>query len=310
MLSVFLTILPVFILLGTGYATARTGYLKDSIADALNAFTIRLAVPVLLFRAMYRLDIASAFHPPMLASFYLGAIASFALATLAARLMWNRRPGEAVAVGFCAFFSNSVLLGLPIAERAYGHDALTPVFGIVALHAPLIYTIGMTVMELARADGRPLRETLAAAMKSVFSNTLMIGIVLGLLANLSGLPIPESVMAPIGMLASAAIPVALIGIGATLPRYRLKADLSEASMVAGFSLVAHPLIAYLASRYLFGLPHELVRAATVIAAMPPGMNVYVFASIYNRAVSVAATSIVLSTALSVLTISGWIWFLG
>ena len=84
---------------------------------------------------------------------------AFALGILGARKLFHHRPGEAVAIGFGALFSNSVLLGLPIMERAYGAAALGPTFAIVSIHAPFCYFLGITVMEFARADGRSLPDT-------------------------------------------------------------------------------------------------------------------------------------------------------
>ena len=104
MIEIVLSVLPVFLVLGAGYAGARTGYLSTAIADPLNAFAVKLAVPLLLFRAMYRLDFSQAFAPAMLASFYIGAILSFVMGIALARLVCARRPGEAVAVGpACAY---------------------------------------------------------------------------------------------------------------------------------------------------------------------------------------------------------------
>ncbi len=310
MLQVFLTISPVFLVLGAGYAAARTGYLKATISDHLNAFTVRLAVPALLFRAMYGLDVAQAFHVPTLVSFYCGALAAFVGGIVLARVVFGRRPGEAVAVGFCAFFSNTVLLGIPIVERAFGTGALTPVFGIIALHAPALYAVGMLTMEISRRDGRPMAQALRAAGKSILANPLMAGIGMGLALNISGLALPEPVMAAVNMLANAAVPAALVGIGAAMTRYSLKAELAESAMVAGLSLLLHPAIAFVLTYFVFGLPVEYVRAAVVLAAMPPGMNVYVFAVIYDRAVALSASSILVSTAGSVVTITGWLTLLG
>ncbi len=116
-------------------------------------------------------------------------------------------------------------------------------------------------------------------------------------------------MGPVNMLASSALPVALIGIGAALTRYQIKSELSEALTVSMLSLILHPLIALAITHGLFGLPVEFVRAAVIVAAMPPGMNVYIFAAMYDRAVGLSASVIVIATAVSVLTISFWIWLL-
>ncbi len=309
MLDIFLTVAPVFIVLAAGYVAVRAGYLPVAIADQLNNFAVRLAVPALLFGAMVDLDLAAAFAPPMLAGFYGGAIAGFALAIMLARTVWKRRPGEAVAVGFAAMFSNTVLLGLPIVERAYGEHSLEAAFGIIAFHAPLLYAVGMVTMEFSRRDGRPLGETLASAGKSIAVNPLMIGILFGLAVNLSGLGLPEPVSAAVAMLSAAAIPAALVGIGAALTQYRLRADLGEALMVSAIALILHPAIAWTVTHLVFALPPEQVRAATVVAAMPPGMNIYIFAVMYDRATSLAASTLLVATALSVVSITLWLTLL-
>jgi hypothetical protein len=309
MLTILVTVAPVFLLIATGWGAVRSGYLPASIADALNGFAVKLAVPVLLFRALERLDFHGAFSVPMLVSFYIGAFVCFAVGILLARQVFGRRPGEAVAVGFSATFSNSVLLGVAIVERSFGTAPLTPAFGIIAFHAPVLYAVGIVTMELMRRDGRKLSETFAVAGRSIVVNPLMIGILAGAALNLSGFSLPEPVMAAVDMIASAAIPVALVGIGAAMTRYRMRADLAESGMVAALSLLLHPLIAFTLSHFVFDLPPDMVRAATLLAAMPPGMNIYVFAVMYDRAVSLAASAFLLATTLAVATVSVWLYVL-
>jgi predicted permease len=306
MLEILFTVLPVFAVLAAGYVTVRSGYLPVTVADALNAFTVRLAVPVLLMRAMYRLDLSAAFYPPMLISFYAGAILCFVTAILLARMLWKRRPGEAVAVGFSATFSNTVLLGLPIVERAFGHEALTPAYGIVALHAPTLYAIGMLTMEVARRDGRPISEAIVTALRSIVANPLMIGILTGAALNLTDIELGEPLLAAVNLISEAAIPAALVGIGASLTQYRLRAEWGEAAMVSAITLMLHPAIALAVAYFAFALPPEQMRTAVLLAAMPPGMNIYVFAVMYQRAQALAASAILMATAASVVTISLWL----
>lgn len=309
MLAILVTVAPVFILIAIGWVTVRSGYLPEAIADALNGFAVKLAVPVLLFRALRDLDFHAAFSLPLLISFYSGAFLCFVIGIVLARRVFHRRPGEAVAVGFAATFSNSVLLGLAIVERSHGPEPLTAAFGIIAFHAPSIYALGILTMELMRRDGRGLGETLRVAGRSILVNPLMIGILAGALVNLSGLPLPEPVNAAVDMIARAAIPVALVGVGAAMTRYQLSANLPESGMVAALSLLLHPAIAFVMSHYVFHLPPDFVRAAVTLAAMPPGMNIYLFAVMYDRAVNLAASAFLLATTLSVLTVTFWIYVL-
>lgn len=296
-------------LLGLGYGVVKSGYLSLEIASALSTFAIKLAVPLLLFRSIYQLEFKTAFNLPMLASFYIPAMVCFIVAIVLARTIWNRPPGEAVSIGFTSYFSNSVLLGIAIVGRAFGDSVLTPVFGIVALHVPILYTVGMLTMEFSRRDGRPMIETSFRAIKSIISTPLTIGIILGVASNLMTIEIPDVLMAPVNMLAGAAIPTAIIGIGATLTRYKLSDRLGETIMVSLVSLILHPALALLISHYILDLPKIYVLATVVVAAMPPGLNGYIFASLYDRAVSVAASSLVLASVISVVTITGWLLLL-
>ncbi len=307
---VFVVVLPVFLVIGAGYAATRSGVFSSSAVDGLMVFTQNFAIPCLLFRGLVDLDLGAVFDPRLLVSFYAGAVACFALGILGARRLFGRRPGEAVAIGFGALFSNSVLLGLPIMERAYGPESLAPTFAIISIHAPFCYLVGITAMEFARADGRGLADTVRAVAKAMFRNALMIGLMLGFIVNLGGIPLPGPVRDGLDMMADAALPAALFGLGGVLSRYAIRASLAEAGMIAALSLVLHPAIALLLSAFAFGLGEGFVRSAVVTAAMAPGVSTYVFASLYARGQAQAASAILLATGLSVVTVSGWLAVLG
>lgn len=303
------TIIPVFFVVAAGWFCRKTNILADGVTTGLLSFTTQLAAPVLLFDAMYGLDIGSAFDPLLLISFYAGAISCFALAAIGARRIFGARPGESIAIGFAALFSNSLLLGVPITAQAYGEDALAANFAILAIHAPLCYLIGITAMELSRADGRGLAATAKVTARAMFRNALTIGIVIGFAFNLTGVRLPSAIEAGVDMIARAALPVALFGLGGALTRYRLREGIGPAIMIAGLALFVHPAVTFALSAGLFDLPEGMVRSATVTASMPPGVNGYIFAAMYARAVGTAASAVLLATGLSVLTISAWLLIL-
>ncbi|MGG7566980.1 AEC family transporter [Rhodovulum sp. DZ06] len=306
LLFVLETVLPVFFVVGAGYFCRRVNLLADSVTTGLLTFTTTIAAPVLLFLGMYNLDLGEMFRADLLVSFYAGAIACFFLAMFGARKIFGMRPGESVAVGFAALFSNSLLLGVPVTERAYGTDALGPNFAIIAIHAPLCYMIGITAMEMSRADGRGAAATARAVVTAMFRNALTIGIAIGLAFNLLGLRMPGPLEGGVEMLARAALPVALFGLGGALTRYSLRKGIGPAAMVAGIGLMIHPAITFGLSAGVFGLPEGMVRSATLTASMPPGVNAYVFAAMYARAVGEAASAVLLATAISVLSVSAWL----
>lgn len=308
--AIFAVVLPVFIVMGIGYGATRSQLFPMSATEGLMKYTQSFAIPVLLFRGIVDLDLGSVFKPQLLFSFYTGAVTAFVLGILGARLIFKRRPGESIAIAFAALFSNSVLLGLPIMERAYGPGSLAPNFGIIAIHAPFCYLVGITTMEFSRADGASLGQTARTVARAMFRNALMIGLALGFLVNLGHLPYPEPLRGAVDMVANSALPIALFGLGGVLSRYAIRASLGEAGYISFLSLVVHPFIAFALSHWVFGMPPEFVRGCVITAAMAPGVNSYVFAAMYDRGQAEVASTIVLATGLCVLSVTAWLAILG
>ena len=85
---------------------------------------------------MSAVELVQTFDPALLVAFYIGATTGFFLGLFGARFVFGRDWEDSVVVGFCALFSNSLMLGLAITERAYGPDALQANFAIITMHAP------------------------------------------------------------------------------------------------------------------------------------------------------------------------------
>lgn len=309
MLFIVLNIVaPVFLVIGSGWLSMRMQLFNQSMVDGLMKFATQLAVPCLLFRAISTLDLSTAYNWNLMSAFYIGATVSFFSASLIMWKFFRKKPGESIAIGFAALFSNSVLLGLPVSERAWGAENIAPVYAIVSIHAPFCYLLGISCMELVRSDGRSLLETSRVVVRSMFRNSLMIGIGLGFLVNLSGLQLPGVLLSAVDILSKSALPVALFGLGAVLTRYKINQTLGEVGTVAVLSLIVHPGITYLLCHTL-GVPDSISRMAVLVAAMAPGINSYLFANMYQRGQGVAASTVVLATSVSVFSISVWVWIL-
>ena len=299
-------IIPVFLVIGAGYVAVWKDYTSEATVDALMKFTQGVAIPCLLFSALSKLDLNQGFRADLLFSFYIGATSCFALGIAGARLLFKRSWPDAIAIGFCCLFSNSVLLGLPITERAYGPEALAGNYAIIALHTPFCYLLGITTMEIALSTGQGIVATVRKVVSAMFHNALIIGIALGLVVNVSGLSLPGALSEAIDLLARAALPAALFGLGGILVRYRPEGDLKTILMVVAFSLIVHPTIS-ISTGTALDLDRDAIRSVVLNAAMAPGVNAYIFANMYGSAKRVAASSVLIATAACVVTV--WLWLL-
>ncbi|MFY9210040.1 MAG: AEC family transporter [Aestuariivita sp.] len=302
-------ILPVFLVIGSGYAATRAGYLSFANIDGIMKFTQGFAIPCLLFSAIANLDLQTSFDPRLLVSYYTGSAICFGLGILGARVLFKRDWEDSVAIGFCGLFSNSVLLGLPITERAYGPDSLVGNFAIIAMHSAFCYALGITTMEAVRNRGKSGRSLLLAVFKGMFSNTLVLGIMLGFLFNLNDWTLPGAIDDALSLIIAAALPGALFALGGVLVQYRPEGDLRAIAMVCVIALLIHPAITWSLGKTL-SLPDDLFRSGVLTAAMAPGFNAYIFANTYGRARRVAASSVLIATGVSILTVWGWLTVLG
>lgn len=302
------TVAPVFVVICIGYLCVYRGVFTTGMVDGLMKFAVQIAIPCLLFLATASINLAEAYlWQPMLA-FYTGAVCSFSASAFIVWRFFGRRPGEAIAVGFAGLFSNLVLLGLPIVERSLGQSAMPLAFAVVSLHAPICYFIGITSMEFFRADGRSGLETMRVVVTTMFKNSIMIGIGLGFIVNLSEIQLPELVFSTLEILAKAALPIALFGLGGVLARYPVKSELKEATSILLLSLIGHPLLVYILCA-LLGVGGEVRNTVVLMAAMAPGLNAFLFANMYSRGQGTAASTVVLSTVVAIFSISLWLLIL-
>ncbi|SPF76801.1 hypothetical protein ALP8811_01816 [Aliiroseovarius pelagivivens] len=302
-------ILPVFLVVGFGFLVRWREALSDAAFDGLMKFSQTVAIPCLLFLAIAGLDLGEEVNIPLLISFYSGALIGFFGGLLGARYLFRRPWTDAVAIGFASLFSNSVLLGLPITERAFGADALASNYAIIAFHAPFCYSVGIIAMEIARTNGSGPAQTLRQIVRSMSRNVLVMAIAAGFVVNLTGLALPGVLTEALSLMARAALPTALFALGGVLYVYRPEGDLKIVAYLCILSLIVHPAITWSLGS-LQGLETGAFRSAILTAASAPGINAYVFASFYGVGKRIAATTVLAGTALSVFTVWGWLALLG
>src|SRR5215217_7473097 len=309
MLAILTVIAPIFALMAFGYSAVRFRLFPAEGIKSLIAFVNNFATPCLLFHSLLSSDFSSAFNLGIIGPFYLGAAICFAIGIVIALKLFGNTPGVAVSVGFSGTFTNTVLVGLPIMTRAYGADSLPVTLSIIGLHGAILLSLGMVTMELMRRDGQSLGQTLLTAARRVGSNPLIWGIAAGMIGYFSGLTLIEPAEAFFVMMSQAVVPAALFGIGGALVEFKLSENWKQALVASLIKLILHPAIAYVLMIWVLHVPFEIARYGILLSAMPAGVNIYVFATYYDRGVSVATNTILIATVLSAITITGWLYIL-
>ena len=121
LLAVFNIIAPVFAIVVLGYGAVRFKLYPQEGVKGLVAFVNNFATPCLLCEAMLTADFSRTFNLSIIGPFYIGAFILLLAGFLIARYGFQQRPGESVASGFSGTYTNTVLVGIPIALIAARH---------------------------------------------------------------------------------------------------------------------------------------------------------------------------------------------
>ena len=311
-------ILPIFAVIAIGFLAARFKLLAGEVGDALSKFVFVIAVPTLLFRTLATASFGDVNPLWLWISYFTGVIVTWTLASFFVRSFMGADRRAGVIAGISASFANTVFVAIPAVQRAYGDPGLEPLFLIISVHLPTMMIIATLLMERAAerdaaAEGRPMRKvTVAATVRQVLINLgrngIVIGILCGIAWRLTTIPLPAEAEEVARLIGSTAGPVSLFAMGMSLTRYGLRGDLLSSIVVSVLSLTLMPGIVYAIGVEL--LPPLWLKVAVLTAACPAGINSYLFAVYFKSNEKLAATTIVVSTLMSVVSLGAWLAILG
>jgi malonate transporter and related proteins len=303
MLDLALIVFPVFGLIGIGYLARRTGFVSERMGEGLSEFVFSLSVPCLIFRTLVKAEIPVVQPWGYWISYFVGVAVVWVLATSIGKRFFGIKGVSSVVAGFSAGQANTVFVGVPMILKAYGDEGAVPLFLLLAVHLPVTMTLATVLAEGRQASPLVILRRLATHP-----------IVIGILAGSALRPVAPVVPAPlwqiVDLIASAAVPCALISMGIALRRYGVKMGWKLPTVISVLKLVVHPLVVLLLATYVFEMPPVWAGVAVLFASCPSGINAYLFAERYNEGVALASSAVTLSTALALGTTVFWLYVLG
>ena len=291
---------PVFTLIILGAAGRYWRLLDPAGLRGLNDLTFYLAIPALLFGSVAE---APVLHVLDVAALYFGVcLVVFVLAVVLAGRVLGAGLAQAAVVGLNCCYGNTVMLGVPVVSSAYGPEGLAVMLPIIALHSILLLPLATVLIE---AEGRGTRNPvriLAATLPSLARNPVIIALVLAMTWRALGVPVPGPMHRLLEMLGLAAPTLALFSLGASLPDFAAKGSVRETGMATVLKLLVMPGLVWGAA-HLVGLGPLPTAVAVLAAAAPTGANAFFLARRTGTMAAASAGSVVVTTALSVVTFS-------
>src|SRR5258708_6981739 len=219
MISFFLISLPIFAVIGVGWAATRTRLVAQGALDALNAFSFRFALPALLLRLIAGQPLRQSFNP----EFYTGYLASgaiiFVLVLGTSRVVAARDLSTAAAHATTATVSNLGFLGPPLMLAFFGERGAGPLAMAILAEVMVLLSVGSVLMG---ANGGPKRGLDSFILRGTMFNPIVVAIVLRASLAGTGLALPEAITRFLGFLGGAAGPAALLPLRGGPPFHRLR----------------------------------------------------------------------------------------
>ena len=303
-------IAPVFIIIACGYGAGKTGLIARDGVKALNDFVLYFCVPPLLFRTMQSVDLSMS-ATGIWSAYYAAAAAIWAIVALGARRVKGLGDAGGAATAFATTFGNLGMMGLSIAYLAFGDEGLITAALIIAVHASTHWFFGTLWAELAnRQRDVNLAKVTRGVLVSLAKNPVVLALAAGAVWNASGAAMPVIGERLIELGGDAAIPAGLFGLGLGVAGYPLRGNLPGVATIMALKMALFPLIAWTLAAHVFQLAPRETALVTLFAALPTGINPYLFAVKFNASVAAVSGAIAIGVIFSALTIPIVLWLVG
>ena len=297
-------IFPIFGLLMIGYITVILGWFDQTAIQGLTRFVFDFAVPMLLLRTVSTAQLPENIPWNFLASYYLATMLVLFSGLVLTRITYRITFSEQVVSAFSCSFSNTVLLGIPLVLMAFGDQGALPLFIIIGTHGFVMFPLFTIMMEIGQIGKAPLKTLITKTSYGLITNPLVIGLLGGLGCNLLGITLWKPLDEIAKLLGNAVTPGALFALGATLAGFRKKIQWKELPLVVLMKIIIHPMLVWLLSVIVFGLTDVIwIQVLVILAALPTGVNPFLFASRYNAGQLLSSGAVFISTFISIFTLS-------
>ena len=234
-------ILPVFAVIVTGWAAARTRYVSRDLSDGLIYFAYNVAMLVLLVVTIAQEPGA---RPGVAISDRLrrGFAGLLCLGLPGARILSGGGEAAPAMQGWAASMTNTGFVALPILQATYGPRAVLPAAIATIFVAVVMFPCAVILQELDLSDARGFGVEPAKLARRVILNPMVLSTLVGVAWSVLGAPMPGPVGAYLRILADALTACALFAIGLGLSIDGVLANFGRSALLTIVKLLIMPLI--------------------------------------------------------------------
>lgn len=296
--------LPIFLLIILGKVLKTTKIINDEFTKTADRYVFRIALPALLFSDLTENNVGSAFDGKYVLFCFSVTIFSIAvLWGLTEKFMKNEEQKGAFIQG--SYRSSAAILGLAFINNMYDSVGMAPlmIIGCVPL-----YNIFAVIILTLKGDNGGKKPNMKETFINVMKNPILLSFLIALPFALLNLHFPSFVNKAIGSVANTATPLALISIGASFEGKKALKKMKP-TLLASFIKLILLVGLFLPLAVFFGYRNQELMALLVMLGSPTTVSSYIMAKNTGNDGILTSSIIVLTTLLSSLTLTLWIFVL-
>lgn len=296
--------LPIFLLIILGKVLKTTKIISDEFTKTADRYVFRIALPALLFSDLTGNNVGSAFDGKYVLFCFSVTIFSIAvLWGLTEKFMKNEEQKGAFIQG--SYRSSAAILGLAFINNMYDSVGMAPlmIIGCVPL-----YNIFAVIILTLKGDNGGKKPNMKETFINVMKNPILLSILIALPFALLNLHFPSFVNKAIGSVANTATPLALISIGASFEGKKALKKMKPTLLASFIKLILLASL-FLPLAVFFGYRNQELMALLVMLGSPTTVSSYIMAKNTGNDGILTSSIIVLTTLLSSLTLTLWIFVL-
>ncbi|KVD42064.1 transporter [Burkholderia ubonensis] len=268
--AVLLALAPVALLVALGHGLKRSGFVGDAFWPSAERLCYYVLLPALFAHGLASARLQSLAVMPLALALVGSTVA------VAATLLLIRPFVQVDGAGFTSVFQGAVrfnnYVGASLAAGLFGAQGIALAAVCVAAIVPTVNL--MCVLVFARYGST--RLGIAALVRQIVSNPLVVACATGIAMQASGATFPPAIEPAVRALGAASMPLGLLCVGAALTFDAARAWMQPVCVASAFKFVAMPLLTLVAGRAL-GLGDAALTVALLFQALPTSSASYLMA---------------------------------
>jgi malonate transporter len=307
MIEVLNLALPFFGLIFIGFACGKIKQIPDTALAWMNFFIVYVSLPALFYRILAQTPLEQLAQLDFIFATTLATFWAFAVSFAIGMAIRRGNIPESTIAGLAGGYGNIGYMGPGLALATLGPKAAVPVALIFCFDNIILFTMVPFLMALAKPQAMSIGAIAVEVVKRVALHPLIIASAVGVVSAALHFQPPVALDRLMLFLQNAAAPCALFALGVTVALRPLEKMPWEVPFLTAVKLALHPVLVFLLLSLFGPFEQSWINTAVLMAALPPALNVFVFARQYDTWVEQASSAVLVGTLVSVFTLTSVMW---